>query len=82
VVQGTRPCSSMPAARDSAGGVPHAYFNVRTPQSVNTFLVDGAVAGTWRHEKGRVRLQPFRRLDRGTRRQLEEEGERLAQLHT
>src|SRR5204863_9899415 len=23
-------------------------FNARTPQPVNTFLVDGAVAGTWR----------------------------------
>jgi hypothetical protein len=27
-------------------------FHVRTPQSVTTFLVDGAVAGTWRHEDG------------------------------
>src|SRR5205814_1037106 len=25
-------------------------FNSRTPQSVNTFLVDGRVAGTWRHD--------------------------------
>ena len=23
-------------------------FNARTPQSVNTFIVDGEVAGTWR----------------------------------
>ena len=27
-------------------------FNVKTPQSVHTFLVDGQVAGTWRHERG------------------------------
>ena len=26
-------------------------FNTRTPHSVNTFLLDGQVAGTWRHEK-------------------------------
>ena len=37
-------------------------FNVQTPQSVNTFLVDGEVAGTWRYDKGRVRIEPFGRL--------------------
>jgi hypothetical protein len=56
-------------------------FNTRTPQSVATFLVDGAVAGTWRYEKGRVRLEPFGRLDRSVRRELDEEAERLVQLH-
>jgi hypothetical protein len=57
-------------------------FNTRTPQSVQTFLVDGAVAGTWRHEKGRVRLEPFGRLPRSTRRDLQGEAERLAALHS
>jgi hypothetical protein len=56
-------------------------FNVRMPQSVTTFLVDGAVAGTWRHADGRVTFEPFGRLDRGTRRALREEGERMAALH-
>ena len=28
-------------------------FNTKTPHSVNTFLVDGVVAGTWRYDKGR-----------------------------
>jgi hypothetical protein len=41
-----------------------------------TFLVDGFVAGTWRVEKGRVRLEPFARL-RLARRELENEAERL-----
>ncbi len=36
-------------------------FQTKTPQSVATFLVDGAVAGTWRYEKGRVRMEPFGR---------------------
>jgi hypothetical protein len=67
------------------GILPEEYrprvFNVKTPQSVNTFLVDGAVAGTWRYEGGRVRLGPFGRLDRPTRRKLDEEAERLAALH-
>ena len=56
-------------------------FNVKTPHSLPTFLVDGAVAGSWRHEKGRIRLQPFRRLDPATRRALDEEAARLAIFH-
>jgi len=56
-------------------------FNTKTPHSVNTFLVDGEVAGTWRFEKDRVKLEPFGRLDRQTRRQLDDEAERLADLH-
>ena len=51
------------------------------PQSVPTFLVDGAVAGAWRYEGGRVTLDPFERLDRATLRALREEGERMAAFH-
>jgi hypothetical protein len=56
-------------------------FSTRTPHSVGTFLVDGAVAGSWRHERGRVRLEPFGPLDRQARRDLEQEAERLAAFH-
>ena len=56
-------------------------FNVRMPQSVPTFLVDGAVAGTWRYADGRVSFEPFERLDRATLRALSEEGERMAAFH-
>jgi len=56
-------------------------FNVRTPQSVNTFLVDGQVAGTWRHDKGRVKVEAFGRLAKGRRAELDEEAERLAAFH-
>jgi hypothetical protein len=56
-------------------------FHTRTPQSVPTFLVDGAVAGAWRHDNGRVVLDPFERLDRATMRALREEGERMAAFH-
>jgi Winged helix DNA-binding domain len=56
-------------------------FSTRTPQSVPTFLVDGQVAGTWRYEKGRVLLEPFGRLDRATRAELDAEAERLAAFH-
>jgi hypothetical protein len=56
-------------------------FHVRMPQSVTTFLVDGAVAGTWRYEDGRVTFDPFEPLDRTTLRALGEEGERMAAWH-
>ncbi len=40
-------------------------FNTKMPQSVGTFLVDGVVAGTWRFEDAKVRLEPFEELHRG-----------------
>jgi hypothetical protein len=42
-----------------------------------TILVDGFVAGTWQLEDGRVRLEPFGKLDPGVRRALKDEAERL-----
>lgn len=56
-------------------------FNTKTPHSVSTFLVDGAVAGTWWHESGRVRCEPFEPLPRAARRELEDEAKRLAAFH-
>ncbi len=61
--------------------VPEIYrpriFNTKTPHSVNTFLVDGRVAGAWRFEAGGVRVEPFERLPRTIRRELDDEAERL-----
>jgi hypothetical protein len=56
-------------------------FHTKTPQSVPTFLVDGAVAGTWRHDGAKVDLEPFHRLDRATTRALREEAARLHAFH-
>ena len=42
------------------------------------FLVDGAVAGTWRHEKGRIEIKPFGDLSTTARREVDDEAERLA----
>jgi hypothetical protein len=42
-----------------------------------TFLVDGFVAGIWGVEDGRVALQPFRKLSRAARGEVEEEAARL-----
>ena len=45
-----------------------------------TFLVDGVVAGLWRHEQGKVALEPFAPLSRTVRRELEDEAARLAEF--
>jgi hypothetical protein len=67
------------------GILPEQYrpriFHAKAPQSFPTFLVDGAVAGTWRCEDGRIKLDPFERLSIATRTELEEEAERLAAFH-
>lgn len=52
-------------------------FNTKTPHSVPTFLVDGQVAGTWRHEHGRVTIDPFDPLPTRAARAVRDEGERL-----
>lgn len=56
-------------------------FNPKYPQSVPTFLVDGTVAGTWKYDGDRVRIESFGRLSQSVRRALREEAERLAALH-
>ncbi|HYU58278.1 MAG TPA: winged helix DNA-binding domain-containing protein, partial [Actinomycetota bacterium] len=56
-------------------------FDTKTPHSFPTFLVDGAVAGTWRYQGGRVRLEPFGPLPARARRDLEAEAKRLAAFH-
>jgi hypothetical protein len=57
-------------------------FGIKTPHSFPTFLLDGRVAGTWKHEAGRIRLTPFGRLDAADRRALKEEADRLADFHS
>jgi hypothetical protein len=53
-------------------------FGTKMPHSFNTFLVDGAVAGTWHQAEGEVRLEPFRPLHRADRAAVEEEAHRLS----
>ena len=67
------------------GVLPEPYrpriFHTKAPQSFGTFLVDGAVAGTWRFDGGRIRTDPFERLSRETRAELRDEAERLVAFH-
>ncbi|HEY3069060.1 MAG TPA: winged helix DNA-binding domain-containing protein [Gaiellaceae bacterium] len=53
-------------------------FNTKTPHSLYTFLVDGQAAGIWKLERGRVRIEPFERLTREARKEVDEEAARLA----
>jgi hypothetical protein len=71
------------------GILPEEYrelvFSTRTPQSVHTFLVDGAVAGKWSvkrtKKKAELAVQPFAALPQAARRELEDEGGRLLRFH-
>jgi hypothetical protein len=45
-----------------------------------TFLVDGFVAGTWRVERKRLRLDPFEPLSTRVRAEVEAEGERVLEF--
>jgi hypothetical protein len=56
-------------------------FSIKKPHGTPTFLVDGAVAGAWRYEGERIALEPWTKLDRTTRRALDEEAKRLAAFH-
>ena len=57
-------------------------FTSKIPHSRGTFLVDGAVAGTWRPERGRIVTTPFKRMPRDVKRELDDEAERLAEFHS
>ena len=56
-------------------------FNTKTPHSVNTFLLDGQVAGAWRYDKSALSLEPFRTLTRAERAAIEDEAHRLEAFH-
>jgi hypothetical protein len=51
---------------------------IRGGDVLQTFLVDGFVAGAWRVEDGKIALEPFAPLPRTARRELDDEARRLA----
>jgi hypothetical protein len=67
------------------GVLPEAHrvrvFQNRNPQSVNTFLVDGSVAGAWHHDGDAVVVEPFAPLSRTAARAVRDEAERLRELY-
>ena len=75
---GTPHCS--PTLRPSARILPERYRRrVIAPNGdvAQTILVDGFVAGTWKVEKKRLRVEPFARLAKSVRDELAAEEERL-----
>jgi hypothetical protein len=57
-------------------------FSTKNPPSVNTFLVDGTVAGSWRYEpKGGIDITPYGPLPTRARRELDEETSRIRALY-
>ena len=68
-----------------AGLLPEEFrpriFSSRTPHSFNTFLVDGVVAGIWRHEDDRIRFDEFVPQPPSVRRSLTEEADRIMALY-
>jgi len=69
----------------ASGILPEQYrplvFATKTPHSVGTFLVDGAVAGTWKPERGGIATKAFAPLPRAAKREVDDEAERLADFH-
>jgi hypothetical protein len=63
------------------GVLPEAFrpviFNIRTPRSWHTFLIDGRVAGTWRYDRHGISLEPLRAITAAERVALDEEAHRL-----
>jgi hypothetical protein len=55
-------------------------FHTKIPQSVGTFLVDGAVAGAWRPRDGAIEVEPFENLTAAQRREVDAEAARLAEF--
>jgi hypothetical protein len=68
-----------------AGVLPEEHrpklFSTKTPQSFPSFLIDGAVAGTWRYEDGAIALSPFAPLAAKDAAALRDEADRLAAWH-
>jgi winged helix DNA-binding protein len=73
------------ASARRAGVLPEEHrsriFTSVAPQSISTFLVDGIVAGSWRHDGKRIVIEPFGPLSRSVRRELKEEAEGLEALY-
>jgi hypothetical protein len=69
---------------DRARVVPPEYRTPLNPDGgivKRSFLVDGVLSGLWRTEAGTLILEPFARLPRVAKRELEDEARRTAAFH-
>jgi hypothetical protein len=58
-----------------------ALANSNYPQASPLFIVDGVAAGVWTFEDGRVRTDPFEKLDRAVAREVGAEADRLTEFY-
>jgi hypothetical protein len=76
--------STLLAHADRRRILPEPYRTtviLRNGDVLQTFLVDGFAAGTWKIEDGKVAITPFGPLPRDVRRELETEGRALAAFY-
>jgi hypothetical protein len=76
--------STLLAHADRVRILPEPYRKtviLRNGDILQTFLVDGFAAGTWKAEDGRIAIEPFEPLPRDARRQLEAEARALAAFY-
>lgn len=76
--------STLLAHADRGRILPEPYRKtviLRNGDVLQTFLVDGFAAGTWKVEDGRVTIAPFEPLLQDARRRLEAEGRALAAFY-
>ncbi len=59
---------------------PH-IFSTKMPQSVGTFMIDGAVAGSWRLEGDRILTDYFEPVPHARHREVEREAEALSRFY-
>jgi Winged helix DNA-binding domain len=78
---GRNPSRSCSPHANSAGALPTSRVQHKDAALGPTFLVAGAVAGTWRYKGDRVELKPLEPLPRGVRRELEDEAAQLSAFH-
>ena len=69
------------AHRDRSRILPDEYYGTvirrKNSSTMATFTVDGFIAGSWRMDGKKLRIEPFERLPLEVRREVEAEGARL-----
>jgi hypothetical protein len=69
------------AHRDRSRILPDEYYETvirrKNATTLATFTVDGFVAGSWRMDGSKLRIEPFAPLPQRVRRDVDAEGDRL-----
>ena len=75
-------CGGGYTAASGGGAQTASAPTVRAAHSpLGTILVDGQVAGAWKHAGGRITVEEYRPLSRPERREVSEEADRLTTIY-